>query len=299
MADQLQERLAELESERARLRDAFARFGDALSATHDPEQLLQVVLEATAEATGAAGATLVDERGTIRTVGDVDSGGERLELPLNAGRSSFGTLVLVGWEFGDEERLTASSLAAHAVVALENARLHSIVEEQALVDSLTTLANRRHCEETLVAELARAERFGSSLTAIFADLDDFKRVNDEYGHPAGDLVLREFAAVLRENVREADVAGRWGGEEFLLLLPGTDAPGGALLAERIRATLAERVILTPDGVPIRLTVSLGVATYPACADAAALLESADAALYSAKRSGKNRVVAAEAAARHP
>jgi diguanylate cyclase (GGDEF)-like protein len=299
MADQLQERLAELESERARLRDAFARFGDALSATHDPEQLLQVVLEATAEATGAAGATLVDERGGIRTVGDVDSAGERLELPLVAGQSSFGTLVLVGAEFGDEERLTASSLAAHAVVALENARLHSIVEEQALVDSLTGLANRRHCEETLTAELARAERFGSALTAIVADLDDFKRVNDEHGHPAGDGVLREFAAVLRENVREADVAGRWGGEEFLLLLPGTDALGGEQLAERIRATLAERVILTPDGVPIRLTVSLGVATHPDAGDADALLEAADAALYSAKRAGKNRVVAAHAAARRP
>src|SRR5581483_665883 len=244
------------------------------------------------------GATLVDDRGTIRTVGDVDSSRERLELPLNAGPSSFGTLALVGPSFDEEARLTAASLAAHAVVALENARLHSIVEEQALLDSLTGLANRRQCEETLSAELARAERFGAALTAIFADLDDFKRVNDEYGHTAGDVVLREFAVVLRENVREADVAGRWGGEEFLLLLPGTDAAGGSQLAERIRATLAERVILAPDGAPVRLTVSLGVATYPNAPDADALLDAADAALYEAKRDGKNRVVAAEPAAHH-
>src|SRR5207253_2754182 len=123
-----------------------------------------------------------------------------------------GTLVLVGKEFSEEARMTANSLAAQAVVALENARLHGIVERQALIDNLTGLANRRHCEDALAAEVARAERFGTPLTIVFADLDEFKRVNDRHGHPCGDLVLREFAAVLRETVREADVAGRWGGE---------------------------------------------------------------------------------------
>jgi diguanylate cyclase (GGDEF)-like protein len=300
MADQLQERLAELESERERLREAFARFADALGATHDPDQLLRVVLDTAVQATGAAGAAIVgDARAGLLHVGEIEGGGDRLELPLNAGRSSFGTLVLVGDSFDEEARLTATSLAAQAVVALENARLHGIVERQALADDLTGLANRRRCEEALSAELARAERFGTSLTVAFADLDEFKAVNDRHGHPCGDLVLREFAAVLRATVREADVAGRWGGEEFLLLLPGTDAAGGAQLAERIRVKLASRVVLAPDGTAVGVTCSFGLASYPALEGAGALLAAADEALYRAKRNGKNRVEVADELVRRP
>jgi diguanylate cyclase (GGDEF)-like protein len=299
MADQLQARLAELESERERLREAFARFADALGATHDPDQLVRVVLDTALQATGASGAALVGAEGELLRAGDLEAGSDRIELPLTAGRTSFGTLVLTGDEFGDEARLAASSLAAQAVVALENARLHAIVEHQALVDNLTGLANRRQCEEALSAELARAERFGSALTVVFADLDEFKSVNDRHGHPCGDLVLREFAAVLRETVREADVAGRWGGEEFILLLPGTDAAGGVQLAERVRAGIEGRTVLTPDGTPIRITCSFGLASYPAAEDAAGLLAAADEALYRAKRNGKNRVETALDLARRP
>jgi two-component system, cell cycle response regulator len=299
MADQLQARLAELQSERERLREVFARFGDALSATHDPDQLLRVILDATVEATVAQGAALIDDRGGLIQVGELDRGRDRLELPLSAGPSSFGTLVLVGDAFGADERLTAASLAAHAVVALENARLHRIVERQALVDGLTGLANRRHCEEALKAELSRARRFGTPLTAVLADLDDFKDINDDYGHATGDVVLREFAAVLRENLRDADVAGRWGGEEFLVLLPGTDADGGTRLAERIRLALEERTILSGDGAPVLVTCSVGVATLPPAPDVESLVAWADAALYRAKRGGKNRVEVAEARVRRP
>jgi diguanylate cyclase (GGDEF)-like protein len=292
MADQLDARLAELDSERGRLREAFTRFGDALSATHDPGQLLRIVLDATVEATGARGASLVDDRGGLVQVGDIETPGERLELPLVAGQSGFGTLVLVGESFDEDERLTANSLAAHAVVALENARLHRIVERQALVDGLTGLANRRQSEDALSAELARAARFATPLTAILADLDDFKQVNDAFGHATGDLVLREFAAVLRENLREADIAGRWGGEEFLLLLPGTDAAGAEQLAERVRTAFEERTILGGEGTQLRLTCSLGAATYPGAPDGASLLAAADHALYRAKHAGKNQVVSA-------
>ena len=102
-------------------------------------------------------------------------------------------------------------------------RLHRIVERQALLDGLTGLANRRQSEEALSAELHRAERLGGPLALVLADLDSFKGVNDRYGHPAGDTVLREFAQVLRATVREIDTAGRWGGEEFFVLLPGTTA----------------------------------------------------------------------------
>jgi len=247
MADQLQARLDELEAERGRLRDAFSRLGEALEATHDPEQLLRVIVETAVEATGATGGVLVGRGGEVVKVGDPREGDESLEVPLSAGSSlqSFGTLVLYGDDFNQEQRMTAASLAAQAVVALDNARLHGIVERQALLDGLTGLANRRLCEDALGSELARAERLGGPVCVVLADLDWFKGVNDRFGHPAGDAVLREFARVLRETVREIDTAGRWGGEEFFVLLPGTTAEGGARLAERLRQTLESRPVLAP------------------------------------------------------
>ena len=154
--------------------------------------------------------------------------------------SDFGQLVLASDSFESEQVEAAASLANQVVVALENARLHRLVEHQALVDSLTGLANRRSLEDTLRSELARAARFGDEVCVVFADLDYFKRVNDRYGHAAGDEVLKAFAIALRETVRESDVAGRWGGEEFALVLTGTDAAGGARLAERARAAIEGR-----------------------------------------------------------
>jgi two-component system cell cycle response regulator len=201
----------------------------------------------------------------------------------------FGSLILVGDDFTDEDRMTATSLATHAVVALDNARLHSIVERQALVDGLTGLANRRQGEDALGAELARVARFGGSLAVVVADLDSFKDVNDRYGHPAGDSVLREFALLLQESLRDVDLASRWGGEEFLLILPGTGAAGGAQVAERIRAALSGRIVLSVDGTPIPVTASFGVAATPTATTASELFAAADAALYEAKRAGKNRV----------
>jgi len=120
------------------------------------------------------------------------------------------------------------------------------------------------------------------------DLDWFKDVNDRYGHPAGDSLLREFASLLEENLRDVDLAGRWGGEEFLLILPGTDLAGGAQVAERIRAALASRMALV-DSTPIPVTASFGVAAVPPARTASELFAAADAALYEAKRAGKNRV----------
>src|SRR5690606_32378334 len=144
-------------------------------------------------------------------------------------------------------------------VALDNARLHRIVEQQALVDPLTGLANRRALEESLRAEFVRAQRLGTELCLVLADLDGFKALNDRYGHPFGDFVLREFARTLSGVARAVDVPGRWGGEEFALIAPGADVAGGAALAERVRSALAERRLRSPGGRPIRLTASFGVA----------------------------------------
>ena len=291
MANQLQARVQELDEERIRLRDAITRFGEALAATHDVGQLLRVIVEAAVEATGAHGARLLADDGHVVEAGDPDADGERLEFPLSAGRTMFGHLVLVGDAFDAEQRMTANSLASHAAIALENARLHRIVERQALVDVLTGIANRRQCQDALAHEIARAERLGAPLTLVLADLDDFKAVNDLHGHTVGDDVLREFAAVLRATVREADLAGRWGGEEFVLLLPGTDAGGGVNLADRVRTAFAERAFLGRDGEVVTVTCSFGVAQLTAGGTARDLFAAADRALYRAKREGKNRVEA--------
>jgi diguanylate cyclase (GGDEF)-like protein len=293
MAAQLEQRLVELETERNRVRGATVRFGEAMMATHDPAQLVRIVVESAVEATGAVGGVVIDRNGVVAVTGDPDASGDRIAFPLRLGTSDFGSLVLTADSIDAEQVETAASLAAQVVVALENARLHRIVERQAMVDSLTGLANRRSLEETLRAELARASRFGDSVCVVLADLDHFKRINDRFGHAVGDEVLRAFADALRQTVRESDVAGRWGGEEFALVLPGTDAVGGARLAERARAVAAEVCTVTKAGEEATVvTASFGVASYPECDELGELLAAADSALYAAKREGRNRVVAA-------
>ena len=289
MAAQLEQRLSELEAERERVQEAVSRFGEALAATHDVRQLVPVVVQSAVEATGAKGGVVLSPEGELARAGDPDAGTERIALPLKVGSSDFGLLVLTGDGFDAAQVETATSLAAQVVVALENARLHRIVERQALVDSLTGLANRRSFEETLRAEVARASRYGDSMSVVLADLDDFKRVNDRYGHPAGDVVLKTFAATLRRTVRESDTAGRWGGEEFALVLPSTDSDGALRLAERARAALAAESIELPDGSSIGVSASFGVASFPDWDEPGELLAAADSALYEAKRAGKNRV----------
>jgi diguanylate cyclase (GGDEF)-like protein len=296
MASQLESRLVELEAERVRLRESTARFGQALAATHDVEQLLTVVVETAVEATGAHGGIVLGPTGELARAGDPDRGAHHIRLPLFVGKENFGLLVLAGSSFDEEQRETAAMLAGQAVVALENARLHRAVERQASLDGLTGLANRRSAQDALHAEVSRAARFGGEVAIVMADLDGFKAVNDRFGHPVGDAVLRDFAETLRDTAREVDVPGRWGGEEFVVILPGTDAVGAAQLAERVRVAFEERLVLTPDGTPIPVTASFGVAAYPDEADEETLVAAADAALYEAKRQGKNRVVKAPAAA---
>ncbi len=292
MAAELEQRLAELKGERQRARDATARFAEVLAATHDVDQLLRVVVEGAVEATGADGGVVVGPDGELARAGDPEAGSRLLELPLRAGKQHFGWVVLSGESFDNGRRETVTSLVSHAVIALENARLHRIVERQALVDGLTGLANRRAVEEALRSELARAERFQGDLCFVLADLDSFKAVNDRHGHPMGDHVLREFAQTLVETVREIDLAGRWGGEEFALVLPGTDTASGVAVAERARRALELRGIHTPGGTFVPVTASFGVAALPAVAAPEELVAAADEALYRAKRAGKNRVASA-------
>lgn len=174
---------------------------------------------------------------------------------------------------------------------LDLAAKNEILEKLALTDPLTGLANRRAFEEALGAELARSGRHGRPASLLFFDLDLFKKVNDDHGHPIGDQVLSGFSAVLRRGCRRGDLAARLGGEEFAILLPMTGRIPAALVAERIRrATEAHPLGLT---VAVPVTVSAGVASTEGLSgvpDAVGLLRRADEALYRAKAEGRNRVV---------
>ncbi len=196
--------------------------------------------------------------------------------------------------FSDSEREIFHYLAGQAAVSVENVGLHETVERQAVTDELTGLSNRRRFQETLGVEVERSKRFGQHLGLVMLDIDDFKKVNDTYGHQQGDLVLREVARILRETSREIDEPARYGGEELAVVLPGTDLEGAFNLAERVREGIAALELpILGDGGVLTVTASFGAAALPdSAADQRALVAAADEALYEAKRSGKNRTVRA-------
>jgi two-component system cell cycle response regulator len=162
------------------------------------------------------------------------------------------------------------------------------LDQLSRTDALTGLFNRRHLDEELARRYADAHRHGHDLCALLLDIDHFKAVNDTYGHPAGDVVLREFAARVQHELRAGDVAGRWGGEEFLVILPNTDLDGARTMAERIRLAAAATPIPAHDH-HISVTVSGGCALGPGDS-VEGLLAAADTCLYQAKAGGRDRVV---------
>jgi diguanylate cyclase (GGDEF)-like protein len=179
-----------------------------------------------------------------------------------------------------------------ASVGREQRRVRDAAIRLSTVDSLTGLYNRTYFFSELEAEIARGDRSGRAFCLLMLDLDDLKSVNDRFGHIAGDQVLRSVADIVRGGVRKIDVAARYGGDEFVALLPETDPTGGWVLAEKIRFAVAEQGMPGIDPAP---TVSVGVVSYPADGRSAdALLVSADRAMYASKRGGKNRVARATA-----
>jgi diguanylate cyclase (GGDEF)-like protein len=332
MSRQLEEHMEELNQERGRLQDAMRRIGETFAANLDREGLLEIVVKTAVDGVGAdAGRASVRPNASapleqVALTGTVDGleeavraaeakvletgepceatvdGVAALSHPMRRGDDAHARVSGVvsvarrDRAFSDAERELFHYLAEQAAVSIENVGLHETVERQAVTDELTGLFNRRRFQEAMATEVERSKRFGQPVGLVLLDLDDFKAVNDTYGHQQGDLVLREVARVLRETSREIDEPARYGGEELAVVLPGTDLEGAYNLAERVRAGIEELALplLDGDGV-LRVTASFGVATLPGSADGMRdLVAAADEALYRAKRAGKNRTVRAEA-----
>jgi diguanylate cyclase (GGDEF)-like protein len=252
--------------------------------------LLPVILRAFVRASGASGGVVLEGGAEVDRTGRLSTE----EDPVTIELGDPGSVVELHGLSAEGDPLSGTlmrSLAAQAQTALENAHLHRMVEQQASTDELTQLANRRRFMETLARELKRVRRFGGDLAVVLADLDDFKAINDQFGHQTGDEVLVAFADVMRAEVRDVDLPARLGGEEFAILLPETSLDGAASLAERIRAGLTEWKLPGRPERTLNVTASFGVSSRRTSDPDADLLLLSDAALYRAKRLGKNRVVA--------
>ncbi|MFW5742174.1 MAG: GGDEF domain-containing protein [Spirochaetota bacterium] len=191
--------------------------------------------------------------------------------------------------------IVLAALSYYYVIAVTHAEKALVRQNEDLnslsrTDQLTQLPNRRHALEWLVHEHARAQRYGSVATICIGDLDDFKRINDRYGHDAGDGVLARVADVIRTTVRKQDVTARWGGEEFLILLPDTDREGGIVAMEKVRAAVsAERFVW--DGTAVDVSITIGLSELCATCGLDEALRRADEALYRGKDEGRDTVVA--------
>lgn len=188
------------------------------------------------------------------------------------------------------DRMLAVTVGEAIKLSLSNLKLRDELREQAMNDSLTGLFNRRYLEEALTKELYSAKRRNGSLCISMLDLDQFKRFNDTFGHDAGDLVLREVGRLLRENLRKSDIACRYGGEEFVLILPGSALSDTRQRVEQIGSIVRELQLRHGDKVLGKITLSAGVAESGEHGQTAGhLLRAADEALYTAKQAGRDRV----------
>jgi|tagenome__1003787_1003787.scaffolds.fasta_scaffold20949524_2 diguanylate cyclase (GGDEF)-like protein len=328
MARQLKGRLEDLQRERTRLEEAIRRVGESFARGLDRSGLLEIVVQTAVDGVGGqSGRAMMRVDGHLEEVAAaggahglrralhaaevaVEDAGQLAEIhvggaaalaaPLGAaeGDRVIGLVSVAreGPSFSAGERELFAYLTNQAAVSVENVDLHETVQRQAMTDELTGLFNHRRFQEVMTSEVERARRYDQDMGLIMLDLDNFKRVNDTYGHMQGDMVLREVARVLRQSAREIDEPARYGGEEMAIALPQTDLDGAYNFAERVRHRIEalELPLLEGDGT-LRVTASFGAASlaHSPSPDKDSLVAAADAALYRAKRSGKNRTVRAE------
>jgi diguanylate cyclase (GGDEF)-like protein len=328
MSRQLAHRLDELEQERARVLSGIRRIGEAFASGLDRDALLALSLKTAIDAAGADRGRVSVRASTAQPLTETTRVGRLagLEAPIfeaerralegdGLGEASAGDLHIAtaalgemvpggpthglitvcrqGRRFTGEDMELLRSLAARATLAMVNVNLHLETRRQAVTDDLTGLASHGHFQEVLSSEMEQVRRYQYPVGLIMLDIDDFKSVNDIYGHLQGDLVLRYVADALRDSSRDVDLAARYGGEELALILPHTDLDGAFELAERARTAIEARAIprLEGDGT-LSITVSVGVAASSA-GDKDDLIAAADNALYMAKHAGKNCTVRAE------
>lgn len=325
MSGQLEQRIVELGRERSRLRRSLERIGQLFASNLDQHALLNLALQTAVDAVAAnAGrlstrATAQDPlQETVRTgslagfeEAVLNAEGEALRArelrevsgddlavaavplrPADPTAPAHGVLTVArrGQPFAEEDLELIRSLAAQATVALENVQRHVRMSRQAVTDQLTGLANRRRFGERLREEVEQVRRYHMPLSLILLDIDNFKSVNDTYGHQQGDLVLQHVARVVRDTSRDADLPARYGGEEMALVLPHTELEGAFAIAERLRSAIEALRVPRVDGAgALKVTASLGVAILQRGGEDE-LVADADAALYEAKRTGKNRTV---------
>ena len=331
MALQLEARVEDLRKERGRLQEAIRRVGESFARGLDREGVLEIVVQTAVDGVGASAGRATMRRRADAPMEEVTRSGEpeafhralhaaeaavmdagevaeiqiggasAMAAPLSATEAGDRVLAIVSVARGDRpfaqpERELFAYLTSQAAVSVENVDLHETVQRQAVTDELTGLFNHRRFQEVMAAEVERARRYDAEMGLIMLDIDNFKRVNDTYGHMQGDMVLREVARVLRQSAREIDEPARYGGEEMAVALPQTDLDGAYRFAERVRQRIEalELPLLDGDGI-LRVTASFGAASLSSApqSDKEGLVAAADAALYRAKRSGKNRTVKAE------
>lgn len=247
---------------------------------------------------GIAGTVFVEKKSIISNLGQNDprfvNNGQELNInsllcvPLIAKGEPIGVINITnklnGKLFNKQDLEFIEALANQAAIAIDNAKLY----ELATKDGLTKLYIYRHFYTLLENEIKRSSRYSHEMTLLMMDIDNFKSINDTYGHPVGDQVLREIASCITQTIRKIDIASRYGGEEFTVILPETNITDSKIIAERIRKNISKIKINVKDDINICPTVSIGMSEYPSCAlDEQTLIELADVALYNAKNSGKN------------
>jgi diguanylate cyclase (GGDEF)-like protein len=202
--------------------------------------------------------------------------------------------------FDGQDLTLLVKLVDQAEIAIERAYLYQKMADLAVTDDLTKLFNFRYLDQTLDIEIRRGQRYGANVSLIFLDMDYFKQVNDRYGHLMGSRVLIEVAQILIQNLRDVDIIARYGGDEFVVVLPETPLDVTYRIAQRLRVALREHTFLEAEGHPIKLTASYGIASYPAHArNKKDLIRLADQAMYRAKNSGRDQICLAEHPATKP
>ena len=327
MGDRLSAQMQELRRQQVEVDRSVRRIGEAFASGLDREGLLVIVVETALGACGAqygtiavsgrhgaeaeagepsdsmrdlAAAVEVDALGEDDIVSSQGGGAHAMATPLRQVSDppvNVGVMTVArrGEAFTPAQREVFLYLAGQVSSSIENIALHELVSEQAVTDELTGLSNSRHFRELMTKEAARAERFDHELSLIMLDIDDFKQINDTYGHLQGDKVLRMVGRVIQMESRGVDEPARYGGEEFVVALPETGIEGALDLAERVRARIeSEQVPRVGGSGTVSVTASVGAASMHGSDNGAeALIAAADAALYEAKRDGKNRVGSAE------